>query len=129
MPAIVIVGAQFFDLAAQQQDGGVRFLPLHGVYARSLAALALTMPGLLLPVACGFGRMARAQEVGPLPGEQPKMPREREFDDAEVERLFREYERLMAVREPTQMQSIPREPRTSGSGGRLRGDFWRRGEF
>jgi hypothetical protein len=98
---------------------------IHGGCSRSLVALALTV--LALPGSVAAGRMARAQEVSPPPGEEPKLPRQLEFDDAEVERLFREYQRLTRVLEPRQVRPAPVRPRTDWTN-RPRGDFWTPGD-
>ena len=82
-------------------------LPIYCGCGRLLAALALA--GLGLPASVAAGRPAWAQEVSQPPG-------------AEVERLFREYERLTRI-EPRQV-----EPSTVGRqidwNRRPRGDFW-----
>ena len=95
-------------------------LPIHRGCGRLLVTLALTMLGL--PGSVANGPMARAQEISPPPVEEPKMPRQREFDDPEVERLFREYERL-TVR--TRAATTGQAARTN----RPRGDFWTPGEL
>jgi hypothetical protein len=61
-----------------------------------LVALALAVLALSSSVA--NARMARAQEVSPPPG-------------AEVERLFREYERLMRL-QPVRVETAPMGPQT-----------------
>jgi hypothetical protein len=95
-------------------------LPIHGSWGRLLVVLALTL--LALPGSVATARMARAQ-VSPPSGVEPKMPRQLEFDDAEVERLFQEYQHLTRAAERRQVQSGPSTPRTDWSS-RPRGDFW-----
>ena len=98
-------------------------LPLPTCRRCSWLLVALALTGLALPASVATGRMARAQEVGPSRSEEPKMPRQLEFDDAELERLFREYQRLTRALEPRQVQPFPMTPRTDWSK-RPRGDFW-----
>jgi hypothetical protein len=72
--------------------------------------VASTMPGA--------GRIAWAEEISPRA--EPKTPREREFDDPEVERLFRQYEHLTRVLEPKEVPPVRVRPQTN----RPQGDFW-----
>jgi hypothetical protein len=81
--------------------------------------MVLALPGSIT--------IARAQEGSPPPGEQRKMRRQAEFDDAEVERLFREYQRLTRALERRQVQPAPVRPRTNWDD-RPRGDFWTPGD-
>src|SRR5262245_6904495 len=80
-------------------------------------AAVLTVLGALAPLP-GAGATAWAEEVDAR-GEL-KSPREREFDDPEVERLFREYQRLTRMAEPKGTPPVRITPRSN----RLKGDFW-----
>jgi hypothetical protein len=92
------------------------------VRRRVLAAAVLTVLGAVSAM-LGAGRIAWAEEISPRA--EPKMPREREFDDPEVERLFREYEHLTRVLEPKEVPTIRVRPRIN----RPQGDFWMPGEL
>jgi hypothetical protein len=107
-------------LSAVRGTRAMLALPIHGGWGRLLVALALTL--LALPGSVASARMARAQ-VSPPPGEEPKNPRQLELDDAEVERLFREYQHLTRAAERRQVQSAPATPPTDWNS-RPRGDFW-----
>jgi hypothetical protein len=96
----------------------MRALPSRDVCRALLVTLALTA---LVPAASiATARTAWAQEIGPPPGEDPK-----KFEDADVERLFREYQRLTRALERRQARPSPRIDRKN----RPQGDFWMPGEF
>jgi hypothetical protein len=77
----------------------------------------LTVLGALAPLP-GAGATAWAEEVDARGDLQS--PREREFEDPEVERLFREYRRLTGMSEPNGTPPVRSRPRSN----RLKGDFW-----
>ena|SRR5947209_19757777 len=87
----------------------MRIVPFLSVRGGLLATLALTADPLG-SVADGFGRMAQAQQIKEL-----QMPKE-QFERAEIERLFREYERLMG-RKATPPRAANR-PACAGISGR-----------
>jgi hypothetical protein len=96
----------------------MRALPSHDVCCALLVTLPLTV---LVPAASiSTAQMAWAQEISPPPGEDSK-----KSEDADVERLFREYQRLTRAFERGQAQPAPRIDRKN----RPRGDFWMPGEF
>ena len=86
-----------------------------------LVVLALAMPAILAPVAGGFGRVARAQELS-LPHGAPNQVQSvpvgppagwkasEGSDRVAVERLFGESERLTRGLEPKRMQTIRVKP-------------------
>jgi len=80
--------------------------PKRAVYGRLVLALAFAMG----PLTGGPGRTAQAQQDLTLPGKASTRPQKHEFDRAEVERLFHEYERLTRGLEPKRVQSIPIRP-------------------
>jgi hypothetical protein len=101
----------------------MRAFPAFGV--RLFVVQALTFGGQFMG---GAARMAAAQEAGPPSGEE-RTPPYGEFDRTEVERIFREYERLTRGLEPKRVQPVPISPWTDGSAARRRGDFWSRDEL
>ena len=107
----------------------MRALPSLGVRGRLVVALALTAPVALGSVTGGAGRMAQAQQVSPSPNDALKMPPERDFDRAEVERLFHEYQRLTGGLEPKRVPTGRFWPRAGKPTDRPRGDFWTPGEL
>jgi len=96
--------------------------PRPSVRCGVLTAAVLTVLGVVSTM-LGAGRIAWAEEISPRA--EPKAPREREFDDPEVERLFRQYEHLTRVLEPKEVPTVRVRPRTN----RPRGDFWMPGEL
>jgi hypothetical protein len=100
----------------------MRALPSSSVCCELLVATALAVLGVLVAMP-GAGRIAWAGEINPR--EEPTTPREREFDDAEVERLFREYQRLTRVLEAKEVPAVRIRPRFN----RPQGDFWMPGEL
>jgi hypothetical protein len=94
----------------------MRTLPILAVHAQWLGAPARAALVALGSATAGGGRAAQAQEVG-----APPAPSEPTFDRVEVERLFRETDRLMRQVEPWPVRTVRIRP--------TRGDFWTPGEL